>query len=106
MEKELLKINILSIAVSGLLMLLAGLILYLFKATVSNHIRFFLPIPPLGVAAYVFVFNMFKYYNGSLPEKKWDTLVEILYSTAIASIVFCVFTILLVVSIDYIKRYL
>ncbi len=105
MEKELLKINILSIAVAGMLMLLTGLVLYLFKATVSNHVRFFLPIPPLGVAAYVFVFNLYKHYNGVLPEKR-DTLLEVLCSTATASIVFGVFTTLLIASINYLKRHL
>lgn len=42
-------------------MLLTGLPLYPFRATVGRHMRFLLPIPPLGVAAYVFVFNVFKF---------------------------------------------
>jgi len=55
MNDEMLKVNILTITIAGLLMMLTGVVLYLFRDIVSINIRFFLPIPPLGVAAYVFV---------------------------------------------------
>ncbi len=97
MEPELLKLNILSIAVSGLLMLLLGLCLYLFKDVVSKNIRFFLPIPPISVAAYVFVYNLFRFYNGNLPGNLWDTIGEVIYATAISTIVFLAFTAVIVV---------
>ena len=106
MEIELLKINILSIAGIGLLMLLTGLLLYLFKANIVQHLRFFLPIPPLGVAAYVFVFNFFKNSDGDVPDNIWATMREVLLGTAIAALVFCVFSLFLIISINYLKRYL
>ena len=80
MPDKMLKVNILAIVISGLLMFLTGGGLYLFKGFISNHIRYFLPIPPLAVAAYVFVFNMFKYYEGDLPSKKWDIIWELFYA--------------------------
>ena len=85
-------------------MFLTGGGLYLFKGFISNHIRYFLPIPPLAVAAYVFVFNMFKYYEGDLPAKKWDVFWELCFSTLAASIVFGVFTLLLIVLISVAKK--
>jgi len=106
MEKELLKINILSIAAAGLLMLLAGVALYLFKDNAAANMRYFLPIPPLGVAAYVFVFNLFRHYNGSLPERKWEVVVEVFYSTTLIALLFFIFTLLLVFGIDFLKRFL
>jgi hypothetical protein len=106
MEKELLKVNLLSIAAAGLLMLLAGAALYLFKENAAANMRYFLPIPPLGVAAYVFVFNLFRHYNGALPASKWAVFVEVLYSTTIVAAIFFVFTLLLVFGIDFLKRYL
>ena len=60
MDKELLKINLLALAGSGLLMLLTGVLLYAFRDRVSPYMRYFLPVPPLGVAAYIVVFNLFK----------------------------------------------
>ena len=104
MNQELLKINILSIAVAGFLILLTGVVLYFFRDYVSDNVRFFMPLPPLAVAAYIFVFNMYRHYGGALPSEIWGTVKEILYSTAIATIAFGVFTILLIVIIDYVKR--
>jgi len=50
MQDEILKVNILSIIAAGFLMLLTGLLLYFFRDIVTKNVRFFLPIPPLGVA--------------------------------------------------------
>ncbi len=91
MEDEMLKLNILTITVAGVLMLLTGLFLYLFRDIVSNNVRFFLPIPPLGVAAYVFVFNMFRHYNGNLPGSVEDIVRELVSSAVISGVVFCIF---------------
>ena len=99
----MLRINILSIAGIGLLMLLTGLLLFAFQDAIAQHRRFFLPVPPLGVAAYVFVFNLFDHHNGTLPESPWLTLMEVLSGTAIASAVFLVFTLLLIASINQLK---
>ena len=57
----------------------------------SKNIRFFLPIPPLGVAAYVFVFNMFSYYQGHLPSNVWDTIGELFFSALVSGVVFITF---------------
>ena len=104
-DKEILKINLLAIAGSGLLMLLTGLLLYVFRERVSPHLRYFLPIPPLGVAAYVFVFNLFKDYQGNLPPKQWEVMSEVVTSTIISALIVGVFTTCLVVGIEYLKKY-
>lgn len=91
MQEEMLKVNILSIIAAGFMMVLTGLLLYVFKDVVSRNVRFFLPIPPLGVAAYVFVFNMFAYYNGNLPGNVWETIRELTASAVISGVVFCGF---------------
>ncbi|MDX1614078.1 MAG: hypothetical protein R3300_07180 [Candidatus Promineifilaceae bacterium] len=95
MNPELLRTNVLSIALAGLLMLLTGVVLYLFREQLSDNVRFFMPIPPLAVAAYIFVFNMYSHYDGRLPEGEWVAAKEILYSTAIAAISFGVFSLLI-----------
>ncbi|UCG25593.1 MAG: hypothetical protein JSW55_06285 [Chloroflexota bacterium] len=104
MNPEVLKTNMLSIAVAGLLILLTGTALYIFRDQVSDNVRFFMPIPPLAVAAYIFVFNMYNHYGGYLPEGTWAAAKEILYSTAIAAISFGVFVFLITVIINMIKR--
>jgi hypothetical protein len=101
MEEDLLKLNMLTITASGLLMLLSGIVLYLFRDSVSNNLRFFLPIPPIGVAAYIYVFNMFRHYQGHLPENLAGTLREVVISSFFVLGVFAVFVILNI-SITYI----
>jgi hypothetical protein len=106
MEDETLKTNLLAIAGSGLLILLTGIFFLVFKNVVSKNLRFLLPIPPLGVAAYIFVFNMYVHYGGSLPKNTWGTVKEIILSIAISSTIFAVFTIVLVVFVGYFRRFL
>ena len=104
MESEVVKTNLLAIAVSGLLTMLAGLILYFFRSSISTNIRYLLQIPPLGVAAYIFAFNLFRYYNGSLPDKLSITAREIIVSTLISAGVFFIFTVMFVLIIGYVDR--
>lgn len=104
MEQEVLKTNLLSIAVAGFLMALTGIILYLFRNELAGSVRYLMPIPPLGVASYIFVFNMYRFYGGSSPENFMDTLKEVLISTAVSAFFFGIFTLLLVVVITLIKR--
>lgn len=106
MEDEILKTNLLAIAGSGLLILLTGILFLVFKDVVSKNMRFLLPIPPLGVAAYIFVFNMYVHYGGNLPRTTWGTVREIILSIAIASIIFAVFTIVLIVFVGYLRRFI
>lgn len=105
MENEILKINILSITISGLLMLVSGAVLYYFKdLLIGGNIRFFLPIPPIGVAAYLFVFNMFKHYHCVLPEKSGSVFVEMLIATAASTGVFFIFTATLILLVRFLSR--
>ena len=103
MEDDLLKLNMLTIAASGFMMLLSGLVLYYFRDVVSNNLRFFLPIPPIGVAAYIFVFNMFRHYQGHLPENLSGTIREVLISSMFALGVFALFVVLNI-SITYLLK--
>ncbi len=103
MERELLKVNILSITVSGLVLALAGLALFVLRDSVAKYLRFFLPIPPIAVAAYVYVLNMFRFYNAKLPGGGWTTVRELFSGTLVATIVFSVFTTAMVVIIYFLK---
>jgi hypothetical protein len=104
MENEIIKTNLLAIAVSGFLTMLAGIILYFFRSSISGNIRYLLQIPPLGVAAYIFAFNLFRYYNGSMPDSFAVTFKEIIYSTLISAGVFFIFTVMFVLIIGFVDR--
>ena len=104
MESEVIKTNLLAIAVSGFLTMLAGITLYFFRGSIATNIRFLLQIPPLGVAAYIFAFNLFRYYNGTLPDSFALTAREIVISTLVSGGVFFIFTVLFVVIISFVSK--
>lgn len=103
MKPELLKLNLLAISLAGGLIGLGGLLLYLLRAQLVPYLRFVLPIPPLGVAVYVFVFNLFNHYNGSLPDKA-ALLREILTGTLVAALVFGGFSLVMIFLLDWLAR--
>jgi hypothetical protein len=96
MNSAVLKTTILSIIIMGFVITLAGIALYYWRDLVAQHMRYLLPIPPIGVAAYVFVYNMFAKYDGNLPGTTTDVLKEIFWASVISGGFFVVFTILLV----------
>ncbi|CAF3368883.1 unnamed protein product [Rotaria socialis] len=98
MDEEILKINTLSITFAGVLIAVGGIILYFTRSFISSRLRYFLPIPPIGVAAYVFVFNMFKFYNASLPRFS-SIVIEILLSTLTSALAFLLLVVLMVLII-------
>ena len=96
--------NTLSIVGAGLLILITGILFFIFRESVSKYIRFLMPIPPLAVAAYIFVFNMYVYYRGNLPERTVDIVKEIILSVAFSSLVFGAFTVLIILLISVVKK--
>ena len=77
--------------------------LYFTRSLISSRVRYFLPMPPIGVAAYVFVFNMFNFYNASLPSFT-DVLIDVLLSTLVAALIFFLSVVLMTVIIWVILR--
>ena len=104
MDEDILKLHMLTIAGLGLLMLVAGLILYLFRDALSANLRFLLPIPPIGVASYIFVFNMYRTYGGALPKGTMATLREAAIATLILGVVFFLFAVLNSYITDFFRR--
>jgi hypothetical protein len=98
MDEQILKVNILAITLAGALIGLGGIALYFTRSFISSRIRYFLPIPPIGVAAYVFVFNMFKFYNASLPSFSY-ILIDVLLSTLTSALIFFLLVVVMILII-------
>ena len=92
MELYFLKINVLAIILCGVTMAMLGIIVLFFKDLASPYMRYFLPIPPIGVAAYVFVFNMFRKYDGRLPQSILKVMSELSIATFLSAFFFLVFS--------------
>lgn len=104
MDQNTLKINLLAIASFGILVTLVGILLYIFRNSASENIRFLLPIPPLSIAAYVFIINVFRQYNGKLPTNPWAIARELLTGTLTAAVVFGVFSLGLIILLELARR--
>ena len=84
--------NLRLIAGFGALILLTGLALYWLRSRpiISSHDWYLLPIPPLGVAAYVFVLNLLKRHPTGLPDLSW-VAKQVVLGAGAAACVFAVF---------------
>lgn len=88
MQDDVFNVRTLTIASTGLLIFLFGLGLYIFRDLVAKNVRFFLPIPPIGVAAYIFVFSTYTYYGGQLTGNMRPVIRELFAGTGMAAAAF------------------
>lgn len=105
MNQTLLKINLFAIIGFGLLVFFFGLGLFFFRNQIAPNLRYFLPLPPLGVAAYVFVFNLYGYFEGQMPANKMDLLKELLMGTGVMTLIFGLTILLLVLFLEISRRF-
>ena len=94
-------INIFCVILSGLFMMCLGILLLFFKDQMV--LRYFLPIPPIAVASYVFVYNLIKDY-GRLPQTITSFISEIIKSTLIAGAIFGTLTTLIMLTMRIVKK--
>jgi hypothetical protein len=95
MELNILKTNLLAIIGSGIAISLFGIVLFIMKEHVFAHMRYVLTIPPTGVAAYIFIFNLSKKYNGKVEAISLSFLMEAIVATICVAAIFFVFTLLM-----------
>ncbi|MCB9136416.1 MAG: hypothetical protein H6636_13385 [Anaerolineales bacterium] len=105
MDQNLLKINLLAIMGFGLLVTIVGLLLYLLRDSITDVVRFLLPIPPLSVAAYVFIINVFRQYGGKIPPTPAEIARELFVGTLVAALVFGLLSLGLMFFLEYARRY-
>jgi hypothetical protein len=106
MEEDPTLTNILSITGAGLLIFISGLIFLIFRDFAARNIRYFLPLPPIAVAAYIYVFNLYQQNNGDLSSNLSNLTREIILSVGIISISFAAFTGLLILFINLFRKFL
>jgi hypothetical protein len=104
MQKDAILTNILSITGAGLLIFLTGISFVLFRDFISKYIRFFLTLPPIGVAAYIFVYNLYQHYEGEVTTSIPVTIKEVLIGVGVVSVSFAAFAALLILFINTIRK--
>ena len=101
-----LKTNILAMTCSGLAIALAGLLIYFFRKSAGGYLPFILALPPIGVAAYVFVYNLMSRSSLESTIAPHLPVKDILIGSGFTAIVFFVFSIAIFFAVNFLKRYL
>ena len=91
MQVEATRTNLVIIASMGLAMFLIGLFLYVNASRVAPYMRYLLPIPPIAVAAYIYVLNVVGAQDGRALDISKDLPIE----TVIGTVSFFVIAVLL-----------
>lgn len=93
MKTDAAGLTALMIAGSGVLIGAAGVAAWCWRDSLVGQMRYILPVPPLGVAAYVFVISLLR----DRPEgmSRTDLIRETAVGGGAAALVFVVFTIAL-----------
>ncbi len=82
--------SLLLITLMGVVMLLIGIGLYLAADHVASLMRFLLPLPPISVAAYIYVLNKVNAPRG--PGAEEPTTIDLLKETVIGTLAFLAIT--------------
>ncbi len=90
MQKESIRILVFSIAASGALMAVAGVGLFLMRDLVLRRdlVRFVAPIPPILVAAYVYVVNFFSHFGNDTATAGKRAVLDTLAATGVSAALF------------------
>lgn len=105
MDKETVKIILLSVAGSGIAVFVISSALILFYKMFSdyfaekNPMRYFLPLPPISVAAYIIAYNILKENQDISTTSLWTiikNIASITFVSAGALFAFSVFIVILV----------
>mgnify|MGYP001238628063 CR=1 FL=1 len=103
---ESLKTNILTMACSGIAIAALGFLIYFFRKSADAYLPFILAVPPIGVAAYVFVFNLLSKLGPEKADVANTPLKDLFLGSFFTGLVFFLFSFGLFISVTLIKRYL
>lgn len=98
MEAVEVRPKILLITAAGATMFIVGMLLFAFTEQVEPYLRFLLPLPPLSVAAYIYVLNKLAITRSdpTVPGKRQALVMDVLTETVVGTLVFLVLSLLII----------
>ena len=93
MQPEAVRNNLIVIASMGFAMFIIGLILYSNVSRIAPFMRYLLPLPPIAVAAYIYVLNVVS----SIEDGTLNIGKDLLMETLIGTVSFILITVLLLI---------
>ncbi len=91
MPMETVRNNLIIITSMGFAMFAVGLILYTNASCVAPYMRYLLPLPPIAVAAYIYVLNVVSFKG----DRAFNIGQDLLMETLIGMVSFLLITLLL-----------
>lgn len=90
--------KILLITAMGAAMFIVGMALFAFTEQVEPYMRFLLPLPPLSVAAYIYMLNKLAITRSdpTVPGKRQALVMDVLTETVVGTVVFVVLSLLII----------
>lgn len=104
LRDEIVILNILTIILSGLALVIAGVAMLLFREQIMPYFKYLLPIPPISVGVYVFVFNLFKDGGGKEGAAWHLVLLEVVKASLVASFSFFIIAFFMALVIKVLMR--
>jgi len=112
MEKETVKIILLSVASSGIAVFVISSVVILFYKMFSNYfveknlMRYFLPLPPISVAAYIIAYNFLKENQDISTTSLWIIIKNIAFITLASAGVLFAFSVFIVILVEGGRKFL
>ena len=91
MQIEAARTNLIIITSMGLAMFLVGLFFSANASRIAPYMRYLLPLPPIAVAAYIYVLNVI----GAKGDRVLDIIKDLLIETVVGTFSFVLITVLL-----------
>jgi hypothetical protein len=104
--EDSLKLNIITMASSGLAIAFAGCLVYFFRKSLVAYMPFILALPPIGVAAYVFIYRLLSQKQLVDNHSYSVSYTDILLGGFFTSAVFIFFSFFILIAVYVFKRFL
>ena len=98
------RLNILTMAASGIAIAVAGLIIYFFRKSLPSFMPFILALPPIGVAAYVYLFRLLSQKTASNDNGYGLSFPDILLGGLLTGLAFIFFCLLIMAFVSLLKK--
>ena len=98
------RLNILIMAASGIAIAVAGLIIYFFRKSIPDFMPFILALPPIGVAAYVYLFRLLSQKITSNSNGYSLSFSDILFGGMLTGLAFIFFCLIIITIVSLLKK--
>ena len=98
------RLNILTMAASGIAIAVVGLLIYFFRKSLYDFMPFILALPPIGVAAYVYLFRLLSQKTAAKDSGYSLSFPDIMLGGLLTGLAFIFFCLLIMALVSLLKK--